>query len=63
MADNEKEEYFTKPGFVERRMAQYREHVKQLAEAAWEECDGCDENDKYFWIAGFIAGYNNRDDI
>jgi hypothetical protein len=60
MSDNEELEY-TKPGFVEQRMAQYHEHVKQLAEAAWESCDGCDENDKYFWIAGFIAGFNNND--
>jgi hypothetical protein len=32
--------------------------VKKLAEKSWEGCDGCDENDKNFWINGFRAGYN-----
>jgi hypothetical protein len=32
--------------------------VYELAEQSWEGCDGCDENDKNFWIKGFQAGYN-----
>ncbi len=32
--------------------------VYELAEESWEGCDGCDENDKYFFIKGFQAGYN-----
>jgi hypothetical protein len=35
------------------------EEIKQLAESAWEGCQGCDENDKYFWINGFTIGYLN----
>jgi hypothetical protein len=33
--------------------------IKQLAETQWEGCHGCDENDKQFWINGFIIGYLN----
>jgi hypothetical protein len=32
--------------------------VYELAEESWEGCDGCDENDKYFFVKGFQAGYN-----
>jgi organic radical activating enzyme len=32
--------------------------VYELAEQSWEGCDGCDENDKNFFIKGFQAGYN-----
>jgi hypothetical protein len=32
------------------------ERLKQLAESNWEGCHGCDENDKQFWINGFITG-------
>lgn len=40
------------------------EQIKELAETQWEGCHGCDENDKYFWINGFIQGYiNARVDI
>jgi hypothetical protein len=35
------------------------EEIRKLAESAWEGCHGCDENDKYFWINGFIIGYLN----
>ena len=31
--------------------------AKQLAEQSWEGCDGCDQNDKNFWIGGFFMGY------
>ena len=31
--------------------------VKKLAEQSWEGCDGCDENDKNFFINGFRTGY------
>ena len=33
--------------------------IEQLAESAWEGCHHCDENDKYFWINGFVIGYLN----
>ncbi len=36
-----------------------REELEQLARESWENCDGCDENDKYFWMNGFITGYLN----
>jgi hypothetical protein len=32
--------------------------VYELAEQSWEGCDGCDENDKHFFMKGFQAGYN-----
>jgi hypothetical protein len=34
------------------------EKLYELAEQSWEGCDGCDENDKYFFMKGFQAGYN-----
>jgi hypothetical protein len=37
--------------------------VRTLAQTHWEGCDGCDENDKNFWIKGFISGYNIADTI
>jgi hypothetical protein len=37
--------------------------VVKLAEEEWEGCDGCDDNDKYFWIKGFHAGYNRATPI
>jgi len=33
--------------------------IEQLAETQWEGCQGCDENDRYFWINGFVMGYLN----
>ena len=36
-----------------------RKEIEQLAETQWEGCHGCDENDKMFWINGFIIGYLN----
>ena len=36
-----------------------RKEIEQLAETEWEGCHGCDENDKQFWINGFIIGYLN----
>ena len=35
------------------------QELEQLAETQWEGCHGCDENDKYFWINGFVHGYLN----
>lgn len=26
---------------------------------SWEGCHGCDENDRNFWINGFMIGYLN----
>ena len=44
------------------------EEIKELARERWEGCDGCDENDKYFFMNGFIVGYlnaqvNNIDEV
>jgi outer membrane murein-binding lipoprotein Lpp len=36
-----------------------RQEIEQLAETQWEGCQGCDENDKMFWINGFVHGYLN----
>jgi hypothetical protein len=36
-----------------------RKEIEQLAETEWEGCHSCDENDKQFWINGFIIGYLN----
>jgi hypothetical protein len=36
-----------------------RKQLEKLAESAWEGCHGCDENDKYFWMNGFMIGYLN----
>ena len=33
------------------------DEIKELAEKRWEGCQGCDENDKYFWMNGFVMGY------
>jgi hypothetical protein len=34
-----------------------KDQLEQLARESWEGCHGCDENDKYFWMNGFITGY------
>ena len=36
-----------------------REEIEKLAESDWEGCHHCDENDKYFWINGYVIGYLN----
>jgi galactose-1-phosphate uridylyltransferase len=33
---------------------------QELAESLWEGCDGCNENDKNFWINGFISGLRHE---
>jgi len=35
------------------------DQLRQLAENAWEGCHGCDENDRQFWINGYMIGYLN----
>jgi hypothetical protein len=35
------------------------QEIEKLAEATWEGCHHCDENDKYFWIKGYVVGYLN----
>lgn len=35
------------------------EEIKKLADNQWEGCQGCDDNDKNFWINGFVQGYLN----
>lgn len=45
---------------IEKRKEE-RNKIVKLSEEEWVECDGCDDNDKYFWIKGFIAGkYHNE---
>ena len=34
-----------------------KEQIEQLANDYWEGCDGCDANDKYFFIKGFSSAY------
>lgn len=36
------------------------EELTKIAEKAWEGCHGCDDNDKNFWINGFITGMNYK---
>ena len=33
--------------------------IEKLAETQWEGCHHCDDNDKYFWIKGYVIGYLN----
>jgi hypothetical protein len=35
------------------------QEIEKLAEKAWEGCHHCDDNDKYFWIKGYVIGYLN----
>lgn len=32
------------------------EELRKKAEASWEGCQGCDENDKMMWVNGYIKG-------
>ena len=32
--------------------------IKGKALSSWENCDGCNENDKLFYINGYQKGYN-----
>jgi len=43
------------------RMTENIKKVYALAENSWEGCDGCTEDDKYFYMKGFQAGYNSND--
>jgi hypothetical protein len=36
-----------------------RKELEQLEESAWEGCHHCDDNDRQFWINGFMIGYLN----
>ena len=36
-----------------------RDRIREIAEEKWESCGSCDENDKNFWINGFMIGYLN----
>jgi hypothetical protein len=33
------------------------QEITKIAEARWEQCHGCDDNDKNFWMNGFITGF------
>jgi hypothetical protein len=37
------------------------QEIRKLAENAWEGCHHCDENDKNFWINGYVMGYLNAE--
>jgi hypothetical protein len=39
------------------RLTEELRKVYKMAEEAWVGCDGCDENDKHFWMKGFQTGY------
>jgi hypothetical protein len=43
---------------IERILDRAMNEDRLLAQSHWEGCDGCDENDKYFWITGFMMGLN-----
>ena len=34
-----------------------QKELYKLASDLWEGCDVCDENDRLFWINGFMAGF------
>jgi hypothetical protein len=36
-----------------------RKEIEKLAESSWEGCHHCDDNDKNFWMNGFMIGYLN----
>ena len=36
-----------------------RTELEKLAESAWEGCHHCDDNDRQFWMNGFMIGYLN----
>ena len=35
------------------------EQIRALAEKSWEGCHGCNDDDRNFWINGFMIGYLN----
>jgi hypothetical protein len=39
------------------------QELKQVAELCWEGCDGCTEQDKVFWVNGFVRGVLKFTDI
>ncbi len=41
---------------TEQERKQRMSELRELAEKSWEGCHHCDENDKEFWINGFITG-------
>jgi len=40
------------------KMVGNMKEVYDLAMESWEGCDGCTEDDKHFFINGFMRGYN-----
>jgi hypothetical protein len=49
------------PPHIKEKIDKLKDELKkvyELAEESWEGCDGCDENDKHFWMNGFRTGYN-----
>ena len=34
---------------------------QEMAENSWEGCDGCTEDDKYFYIKGYMAAMNGKE--
>jgi len=40
-----------------------QEELYKIASDSWEGCDGCNENDRMFWISGFMRAANLFGDI
>jgi hypothetical protein len=40
-----------------------QEELYKIASDSWEGCDGCNENDRMFWINGFMKAANLFGDI
>lgn len=47
-------ETFEPCAFLITRESKLKKYEK-MAEESWEGCDGCDDNDKYFYVGGFVA--------
>jgi hypothetical protein len=46
------------PEAIEKRKTKLQEK-RELAELVWEQmCNDGDENDKHYWMAGFVIGLN-----
>jgi hypothetical protein len=45
------------------RKVMTQEELYKIASDSWEGCDGCNENDRMFWINGFMKAANLFGDI
>lgn len=46
--------------YAEQNYTYTLDELTKMAEETWEGCHGCDDNDKNFWINGFITGMNYK---